>query len=146
MSSFRLVFVYGVTLGLTALLFALSACGGGGGSAPASVGTPSYTLTAAALNPASITSGQAASSTITVTPANGYAGSVQLSCSAITGGTPAPSCSFSPSAVTISNATAGSAVLTVRLPRAAHPGAAIAVSVTGSDGSNNWLPATALRH
>ena len=134
MSSFRLVFVYGVTLGLTALLFALSACGGGGGSAPASVGTPSYTLTAAALNPASITSGQAASSTITVTPANGYAGSVQLSCSAITGGTPAPSCSFSPSAVTISNATAGSAVLTTSTT-SGTPGGSYSISVTGSDGS-----------
>jgi len=139
MSSLRLSLVYGSLLSLTAVLLSLSACGGGGSSSstvpPA---TPSYTITATALNPASITSGNTATSTLTVTPANGYTGSVQLSCSAITGAVPAaPSCSFNPSTVTLSGA-AGSAVLTVSTS-SAMPGGSYSISVTGSD-ANKLAP------
>jgi phospholipase C len=97
-------------------------------------GTPGYTLTATALSPASITSGGASTSTITVTPASGYTGSVQLSCSAITGGSPAPTCAFSPASVTIGSAASGSAVLTVATT-SSTPGGTYTISVTGSDGN-----------
>jgi hypothetical protein len=97
-SRLRLLFVSGAVLGLSLLLLSLSACGGTVPAAPVGP-APSYTLTAAALNPGSVSAGNGSSSTITVTPANGYTGSVSLSCSSITGGTPAPSCSFSVSPI-----------------------------------------------
>ena len=76
----RLLFVSGSFLGLSALLLSLGACGGGAPATPVGP-APSYALTAAALNPGSVTAGSASTSTITVTPANGYTGSVSLSCS-----------------------------------------------------------------
>jgi phospholipase C len=74
---------------------------------------PSYSLKASALNPSSVSAGNAATSTITVTPANGYTGSVTLSCSSITGGSPAPTCSFNPAVITISGSGSGTSTLTV---------------------------------
>ena len=94
--------------------------------------TPSYTLTATALNPASVTAGVFATSTITVTPANGYTGSVRLSCSSVTGGTPAPVCTFNPSTVVISGTSAGTSVLTV-VSTLSVPGGSYAFTVTGID-------------
>ncbi len=131
MSCRRLLFVSGAVLGLSAVLLNLGACGGG---APASPGgpTPSYTLTAAALNPGSVTAGNAATSAITVTPANGYTGSVSLSCSMINGGTPAPSCSFSTSPVIITGATPGTSTLTVSTS-SSTPGGNYTITVSGSD-------------
>jgi len=72
---------------LGAVLLGLSACSSGSSSGS---GSGSYTLAAGALNPTSVTAGSASRSTITVTPASGYTGAVTLSCSMITGGTPAP--------------------------------------------------------
>jgi phospholipase C len=118
---------------LSALLLSLSACGGGGGSS-APMGPPSYALAAAALSPATVTSGNKATSAITVTPANGYTGSVALSCTTITGGTPAPTCSFSPATVTIGSTAAGSAVLTLSTTTGT-PGGTYTISLTGSDAS-----------
>jgi phospholipase C len=127
MSPFRLV-------SLTALLLSLSACGGGGGGSSAPAGPPSYALAAAALSPATVSSGNKATSAITVTPANGYTGSVALSCTTITGGAPAPTCSFSPATVTISSTAAGSAVLTMTTTTST-PGGTYTISLTGSDAS-----------
>ena len=42
------------------------------------VGSPSYTLATAALSPGFVTSGNMSTSIVTVTPANGYTGSVNL--------------------------------------------------------------------
>jgi hypothetical protein len=68
---------------------------------------PGFTLAATALSPATVSPGGSATSTITITPVNGFNGSVTLSCPSITGGgTPAPTCSFSP-------VTNGSSTLTV---------------------------------
>lgn len=102
MSPVRLLLVSGAILGL-------SACGG---SSSVST-TGSYALTATALNPATVNAGNTATSTITVTPAGGYTGSVSLSCSMITGGNPAPTCSFNMLTVTITGAQAGNSTLTV---------------------------------
>ena len=121
------------SLGLSALLFELSACGGGSSTAQ-----PSYTLTAAALTPATVTAGNMSTSTITVVPASNYGGSVGLSCSVTGGGTPAPSCSFSTSRVPISSAVPGTSTLTVSTS-STTPGGNYSISVTGAD-ANNLAP------
>jgi phospholipase C len=133
MSPLRTLFVSGAFLGLSALLLGLSGCSSGSSTGP--IGTPSYTLTAAALNPGSVTAGNASTSTITVTPANGYTGSVSLSCSSISGGTPAPSCSFSTSPVMITGATPGTSTLTVSTS-SSTPGGSYTITVAGSDAKN----------
>jgi hypothetical protein len=96
------------------------------------MGQASYTLSATPLNPASITAGNMSTSAITVTPGNGYTGSVNLSCSMISGGTPAPTCSFSGSAVTISGTAPGTSTLTVSTSTGI-PGGNYTITVTGSD-------------
>ncbi len=124
----RLFFVSGALPGLISLLLGLSACGS---SSSAPVG-PGYTLTAAPLNPGSITAGNTSSSAITVTPATGYTGSVSLSCGNITGGSAAPKCSFSMNPVAISGTTAGASTLTVSTSTST-PGGNYTITVTGSD-------------
>jgi phospholipase C len=130
MSLLRPSFVSGAVPSLSALLFVLGGCNSG--SSTGSTGEPSYTLSATALNPASITAGNASTTTITVTPANGYTGSVSLSCGMISGGTPTPSCSFSTSAVTISSASPGTSMLTVTTS-SSTPGGNYTISVIASD-------------
>ena len=133
MSCRRLLLVSSPVL-VSALLLSLSACGSSGpGTSTGPV--PSYALTAAALNPGSVTPGAASTSTITVTPANGYTGSVTLSCSSITGGTPAPTCSFNGSPITIAGTAPGTATLTVSTT-SSTPGGSYAITVTGSDAKN----------
>ena len=84
MRSLRLLMIVGGILGL-------GACGGGSSAPPP---PPSYTLTADTLNPSSVTAGTTSTAEITVTPVNGYTGSITLSCT-IAGGTPGPGCSLS---------------------------------------------------
>ena len=133
MSLLRPSFVSGAVPSLSALLFVLGGCNSG--SSTGSTGQPSYTLSATALNPASITAGNASTSTITVTPANGYTGSISLSCGMISGGTGTPSCSFSTSAVTISSASPGTSMLTVTTS-SSTPGGNYTISVIASDAKN----------
>src|SRR5205807_3688350 len=111
----RLLSVSVAVLCLSAPLLILSACGGGAAAAPVtSLGPPaSYTLAATALTPSSVIVGGTSTSTISVTPVNGYSGKVSLSCSSITGGTPPPTCSFSVSPITVGGAAAGTSTLTV---------------------------------
>lgn len=67
---------------------------------------PTYTIDAAAANPASVALGSSATATITVNPQPGYTGDIQLSCS-ISPQIPnnkasvSPSCSLSPTSVTV---------------------------------------------
>jgi phospholipase C len=129
----RFLFVSSAGLGLSALLLGLSGCSSG--SSTGTMGPPSYTLTAATLNPGSVTAGSASTSTITVTPANGYTGSVSLSCGNISGGAPAPTCSFSVSPVAITGTAPGSSTLTVSTS-SNTPGGTYAITVTGSDAKN----------
>jgi phospholipase C len=133
MSRLRLLFVSSAFLGLGVLLVGLSACSTG--SSTGSGGPPSYTLNATPLNPGSVTAGNDSTSTITVTPVNGYTGSVSLSCSMITGGTPAPGCSFSTSLVTISGTPPGTSTLTMSTS-SSTPGGTYAITVAGSDAQN----------
>ena len=140
MSRFRLLFVSGTVIGLSVLL---SGCG----SSAAKVKVPpsaSYALNATALNPPSVSAGGAATSTITVTPANGYTGSVTLSCSSITGGgTPAPTCAFAASPAVIAGNGAVTSLADRDLLRAAQRApipSPLRVATLIS-----WLPPTVLR-
>ncbi len=101
-------------------------------------GSLDYILSASALSPASFTSGSAATSTITVTPANGYTGAINFSCNVVGGGTPAPSCSFSPSSVALSGAGAGTSILTVST-LSGTPAGSYTISVGAAD-ANNLAP------
>jgi hypothetical protein len=136
MSRLRLLLFSGVVLGFGGLL-GLSGCGGSSSSVTVPPPTPSYTLTATALNPASVVAGGAATSTVKVTPANGYSGTITFSCSSVTGGTPAPTCKFSPSSVTISGTSAVPSTLTVSTT--GSPAGSYSIGVTGSD-ANSLAP------
>jgi hypothetical protein len=65
--------VYGGGLCASTLLLGLAACGGGGSSSS----PPGFTLAAATLTPGTVTAGDAATSKVTVTPENGYAGTAR---------------------------------------------------------------------
>jgi phospholipase C len=133
MSAIRLVCVSGAIVSLGAVLLSLEACGGGGGAPPRG-----YTLTAAALNPGTVKAGSVSTSLVSVTPVSGYSGSVSLSCSMVSGGAPAPSCSLSTSVVTISGVTPGTSTLTVSTA-SSTPGGNYTFSVTAID-SNKMAP------
>ncbi len=96
---------------------------------------PGYTLIGSSLNPGYITAGGTSTSTITVSAINGYMGSVTLSCSKISGGTPAPGCAFNPSSVTVGGSSQGTSTLTVSTSNSAPTGT-YSITVTGSDGNN----------
>lgn len=74
-----------------------------------------YTLTVSkAISPTTVTAGNGAEATITVTPSAGYTGSVTLSCLSITPAVAAaPVCTFNPATVTVSNGAAPPSVLTI---------------------------------
>jgi phospholipase C len=124
--------VMGAILGLGALMLGIGGCGGGSSSRPAA--SPSYTLGASALNPASVTAGNSSASTITLTPANGYSGSVKLSCGAVSGGMTAPTCAFNPATVTIGGSNAGTSTLTLS-SSGSTPAGTYSVSIAASDAS-----------
>jgi phospholipase C len=131
MSPCRLLPSSSALIGVSAFVLALSACGGGGGSSgPAA----SYTLTAAALTPSSVIAGNSSTSTIQVTGANGYTGSVTLACSVTSAGTSPPTCSLSTNTLTISGAGSATSTLTV-FTSSGTPGGTSSVSVTATDGN-----------
>jgi phospholipase C len=120
-------------------ILGLSACGGGGSSSPPGQGgAPSYTLSVSGLNPAAVSAGHTATAAITLSPVNGYTGSVSLSCGAISGGTQAPTCSFSPAKVPVGGVAPGASTLTVSTT-GNTPGGPYTFNVTASD-SNNLAP------
>ena len=116
---------------LGAVLLGLSGCSSGSPGSGTGVAA-SYTLSAGAINPTPVSAGTPATSTVTVTPAGGYTGAVTLSCSMITGGTPAPNCSFSPTSVIINAVAAINATLTLT-STANTPGGTYSVTVAGAD-------------
>jgi phospholipase C len=133
MDHFRSFVVCIRTTALIALLLALNACGGSSSSSMLPAG--SYSLAATALSAAPIKGGGTASSTITLTPANGYSGGVALYCGAISGGSAAPVCSFSPNVVIVSGTAAVTSTLTVSTT-ANTPGGSYTISVKGNDGND----------
>jgi hypothetical protein len=118
------------------MLVGLNGCGTPG------AGSPSYTLTGTALNPASVAAGGDATSTITVTPTNGpgkgYAGSVFLSCSSSPSGNDAPMCSFSVNPIVISSAAPVTSMLRVSTS-GNTPDDSYIITLTGLD-ANNLAP------
>jgi phospholipase C len=122
-----------------ASLSGLSACGGNA-SPPPIAGT--YMLTAAALSPNSVTAGATSSSTITLTPANGYTGSVTVSCAAIAGKA-APSCSFSTNPVVVTGSAGATSILTVSTTPNT-PGGSYSISVSGTD-ANKEAPSNGVQ-
>ncbi len=138
MTRLSLIFVCSAFLGVDVLL--LSACGGaatvpGRGSPPP--GQASYTLNAAALTPGTVISGNTSTSSVTVTPSNGYTGTVVLSCS-VTGATPAPNCSVNQSTLTISATSPATAIVTVSTS-SSTPGGTYTISVAATD-TNELAP------
>jgi phospholipase C len=112
------------------LFVLLNACGGGSSSQTAGKNA-TYALSASALSPGSMTAGSSSTSTITLTPANGYTGSVTLSCGALTGNA-APTCAFSSNPVTVGGSGSATSTLTVATT-AGTAGGAYSISVTGKD-------------
>jgi hypothetical protein len=80
---------------------------------------PDFNIAATALSPTSVTPGSSATSTVTVTPLNAYAGTVNLTCGVTGGGSPAPQCSLSPTSgnsSTLTVTTTGTAAAMNRAP------------------------------
>jgi hypothetical protein len=74
-----------------------------------------YTLTISqAISPGTVTAGNGAEATVTVTPIASYTGSVTLSCYSVTPVVvAAPTCAFSPATVSVTNGAAPTSVLTI---------------------------------
>ncbi len=89
----------------------------------------SYSLSAGTANPTSVNAGSSSTAMVTVTPANGYAGSVTLSCSIspVVSGSGAPTCSLT-NPVSI---TAGAATSTLMFNTVAPGGAAAHQAASG---------------
>ena len=122
------------------LLSVLIGCGGG-----SSAGSPGYAINPTALALPTITAGSTKSSTITISPVNGYTGSVTLSCS-VNGASASdatPSCSLTPATVTLSGMSPVAVTLTLVAPDST-PGGTYTVSITGK-GADNQLPSNGVR-
>jgi phospholipase C len=114
-----------------AILLTLTACGGGSSSSPTA---PAYALTASPLQPASVTAGGHATSKVTVTPSNGYTGTVSLSCHVNNEGEASPLCSVSPTTAAIT----GSANFTLTVSTSINsPGGDYSITVTATDAANH---------
>ena len=71
---------------------------------------PDFALSATPLSPSSVNAGGSATSTLTVADLNGYAGTVNLTCSVTGNGAPLPGCSFSSTTLTVTTTGAASAM------------------------------------
>ena len=100
-------------------------------AATVSLKVENFQLTASALAPASIAAGSSSTSSVTVAPANGFAGDVSLSCGS--GMPTGVSCSFSPAKITGGS---GHSTLTVNTTSSAAAGA-VNVTVEGTSGSDD---------
>jgi phospholipase C len=118
-----------------ALLLISTACGGGSNTPIVTVPPPaSYAISAAALSASSVSAGSPPfpTSAITVTSANGYTGTVTLSCSVTDASNPAPTCAISPNSVSVSSTLSANPTLTLTTT-ATNPSGTYAISVTGKD-------------
>jgi subtilase family serine protease len=96
-----------------------------------------FSLSAAALNPASVAAGASTTTTITLTPNNGFTGTVTFSCSGLPAGA---TCSFSPTSVP--NGT-GTTTLTIQTAANTTPGTT-SVTVKGSSGTSSGVTSVSL--
>jgi len=103
-----------------------------------SVVAGSYDLTTTALSPVSLAAGGSATAAVTVSPGTGYTGTVTLSCNITGGGTPDPTCSFSPNPVVITAGAPATSTVTV-VTSASAPSSTYAIAVNASD-ANQLAP------
>lgn len=96
-----------------------------------------FSLSAAALNPASVAAGTSATTTVTVTPNNNFTGTVSFSCSGLPAGA---SCSFSPTSV---SGGSGTTTLTIQTAANAKPGTT-SITVKGSSGTPSAVTSVSL--
>lgn len=121
----------GITLAWLAILCivgfvtSLSGCGGGGTSS--SSGSADFQIAATALTPSSVVAGGSATSTVTISPVNGFNSTVTLACSGLPS---TANCSFNPASVTGS----GTSQLTVDTQGTTAKGS-YPITVAGSAGS-----------
>jgi len=108
--------------------------------------TVPFTMSASTLNPTSVAAGQTATSTITITPASGFTGSVSFTNSSnspnftpgsCTAGLPAGAlCNFSQGSVPLNGSTPSTVTLTITTAAdMALPAGSQAITVTGTSGS-----------
>ena len=85
--------------------------------------TTTFSVAAPALSPGAVSAGQSATSTLTFSPLNGFAGTVTLTCAVSPASANAPSCSLSPASVKASGSAVTSTltVATVGAAAALHP-------------------------
>jgi len=124
-----------------ALCLIVVACGGGNAGGHF-VQTPTYSVTAPPLNPSSFKVGTGGNSTatITISPANGYTGTVNLSCAVTPANANLPTCKFSSTSVAITSSASGNSTLTVSAT-SATPVSTYTIAVTAVDG-NGMGPGT----
>jgi hypothetical protein len=89
---------------------------------------------ASSSNAGSVPAGQSATSTLTLTPSNGFTGSIALTCTGLPQGA---SCSFAPAAVTLNGSAATSTLTITTTPRTAT--ASLLPASQGTAGSP-WFP------
>ena len=74
---------------------------------------PDFSLTSSALAPASVSAGQTATATVTITSLAGFSGAVSLACSVSPGGGEAPTCSLAPATIQSSAGPSATSTLTI---------------------------------
>jgi phospholipase C len=103
-----------------------------------SLGPPGYVLSVTALSPGVATAGNSSGATVTVIPANGYIGRVNLSCGLTGVAISTPACSFKPSQLTLNDVDAKTSALTVSTS-GSTPGGPYTFTVNARD-LNNMAP------
>jgi hypothetical protein len=92
----------------------------------------SFTVSASALSPSTVTRGSSATSTVTVTPVSGFTGAVALTCAVAPATANPPGCSVSPASVTLAATGNQTATLTISTVKPSF--------VRGVGVSALWLP------
>ena len=101
---------------------------------------PDFTIAASTLTPASLAASGSATSTITITPANGFNSAVGLTCTVTPVVSSPPTCAFVPASVASGSGTSGLTVNTV----AGTPTGAYTITVAGNSGALNHTTPLAL--
>ena len=104
---------------------------------------PSYSLSAGMANPTSLSAGSSSTATVTVTPANGYTGSLTLSCSIspVVSGTSAPTCSLTNPVSVTSGAATSTLTFNTVAPSAVHANTGASLHLSSepaSDAAQRW--------
>jgi subtilase family serine protease len=96
-----------------------------------------FSLSAAALSPATVAAGTSTSTTITLTPNNGFTGTVTFTCSGLPAGA---GCSFNPTSVPNGS---GTTTLTIQTAANSTPGTT-SVTVKGTSGTSSGVTTVSL--